>query len=135
MRRFRRRDGARRQAYVEMTPLIDMVFILLIFFIVATSFVREAGVEVEKPESSRARGVGEGFVLVAITRAGTVHLAGAAIDPGDRDAIARALGDAHATQVVIQADRLAPLGLVLQVQDTCLSAGAQRVTVGARKRK
>ena len=85
MRLFRRRNGARRQAFVEMTPLIDMVFILLIFFIVATSFVREAGVAVNKPESSNARGVGDGFVLVAITRAGTVHLGGAAISPNDAE--------------------------------------------------
>jgi len=130
--KYRRDTRTRRQALIEMTPLIDMVFILLIFFIVATSFVRESGVTVEKPESSRAAVVGDGFVLVAITRAGTVHLGGSRIRPGDRDAIARALSDARATQVVIQADRLAPVGLVLEVQDSCVAAGAEDVTVGAR---
>jgi biopolymer transport protein ExbD len=116
-----------------MTPLIDMVFILLIFFIVATSFVRESGVTVDKPESTYARAVSDGFVLVAITRSGTVHLGGAAINPDDRETIARALNEAHATAVVIQADRLAPVGLVLKVQDSCLAAGAEHVSVGARK--
>ena len=64
--RYRRGERGRRAALVEMTPLIDMVFILLIFFIVATSFVRESGVTVNKPESSRAQVVGDGFVSQAL---------------------------------------------------------------------
>lgn len=131
--RLRRRGAQRRQAQIDMTPIIDMVFILLIFFIVATSFVRETGVSVERPASSQGQALAEGFILVAITRAGTVHLAGSTIQPDDATSISRALAEARSRQVVIQADRQAPLGLVLQVQDVCLNAGAAQVAVGVRK--
>ena len=133
---MRRRHARKRRgdALVEMTPLIDMVFILLIFFIVTTAFVKEAGVEVDKPESSAAASVRGAFVLLAVTRGGSVHAAGRRIDPADGDEVARLLAEAGATQVVVQADRDAPLGLVLQVQDTAFAAGAHDVRVGAVRR-
>lgn len=130
MRRFRRRAGA-DSAGLELSSMIDMVFILLIFFIVTTSFVREAGVEVRRPRSARAAAVRGGFLPVAVTREGAVYVAGRAVAPDDVAAMSRALRETRTDHVVLQADRLAPVGLALQVQDTCLSAGANRVDVAA----
>ncbi len=121
----------RGDALVEMTPLIDMVFILLIFFIVTTAFVKETGVTVEKPHSSQARPLRSSIVLVAVTRGGSVHLAGRRIRADDSAHIAQQLTESGASQVLIQADDRAPLGLVLQVQDACFAAGAANVSVGA----
>jgi len=131
MRRFIRQRSDSSSAGIEMSPLIDMVFILLIFFLVTTSFVKESGVELRRPESSRARAISGGFVPVAITADGVVHCDGSVIAADDVDAIAAALQRAGSRRIVIQADHQAPTGLTLRVQDSCLSAGAERADVAA----
>ncbi|MFW5752486.1 MAG: ExbD/TolR family protein [Planctomycetota bacterium] len=127
----RPRCGQRSQAGVEMASLIDMVFILLIFFIVTTSFIKESGVEIERPTSQRTVSVGGGFVPVAITRSGSVHIAGRGIAAEDSATVARVLAESGHDRVLIQADRQAPTGLLLRVMDTCRAAGASRVNVAA----
>ena len=116
-----------------MAPLIDMVFIMLIFFIVTTSFVKEAGVEVHRPDSRQARAIEERFLPVAITKSGSVYLGRRIVRPDAVEAVARALEEAGLSRIVIQADREVPTGLLLQVLDTCRAAGAQRVDVAARE--
>jgi len=114
-----------------MAPLIDMVFILLIFYIVSTSFVQDAGVVINRPRSSFAEPVTRRFLPVAITKAGTVHVAGLAIGPDDTGPIEAALRDMETRRVVIQADRDVPTALLLRVLDTCKAAGAETVNVAA----
>ena len=125
----RRRKGA--GATIEMAPLIDMVFILLIFYIVSTSFVQDAGVTVNRPESRSARPVTTRYVPVAITKLGTVHVAGQTIAPDEHEPVAEALREMQARRVVIQADRDVPTALLLRVLDTCKAAGAETVDVAA----
>ena len=128
----RRRAGA--GATIEMAPLIDMVFILLIFYIVSTSFVQDAGVVVNRPESSSAQPVTTRYLPVAITKVGTVHVAGRSIRPDEDGPVANALKELNAKRVVIQADREVPTGLLLRVVDTCKVAGAETVDVAALPR-
>jgi len=118
-------------ATIEMAPLIDMVFILLIFYIVSTSFVQDAGVLVNRPESRSAQPVTSKHVPVAITKGGTVHVGGRAIGPDDTAPIAAALKALGASGVIIQADRDVPTALLLRVLDTCKAAGAKTVNVAA----
>jgi biopolymer transport protein ExbD len=125
----RRRRGA--GAVIEMAPLIDMVFILLIFYIVSTSFVQDAGVVVNRPESRSAKPLTTRYLPVAITKVGTVHVAGRTIAADEEGPIASALKELGATRVVIQADREVPTGLLLRVLDTCKAAGASDVDVAA----
>ncbi len=127
----RRLRKKRNDTVLEMTPLIDMVFILLIFFIVTTSFIKEAGVTVEKPQSSHSQSLQQGFIAIAITRSGTIHNNGRRISADDTSSIQQSMDQGGVSRVVIQADKNAPLGIVLQVQDTCLLAGAESVTIGA----
>ena len=114
-----------------MAPLIDMVFILLIFYIVSTSFVQDAGVLVSRPESRSAQPVTGRHVPIAITKAGTVHVGGRAIGPDDTPPIADALKAMSTVGVIIQADRDVPISLLLRVIDTCKAAGAETVNVAA----
>lgn len=130
----RRRGSSLDQASVDLSAMIDMIFILLIFFIVTTTFTREAGVTVKRPSSAQAVSMRAGFVPVAITRSGEVYLEGRVIDPEDTASVRAALSRARARRVVIQADRMAPVGLALRVQDTCTSAGATHVDVAATHR-
>jgi len=126
--------GSRRNkqhATVEMAPLIDMVFILLIFYIVSTSFIQDAGVTVDRPGSRWAQPITARYLPVAITKAGTVHVAGRTISPDETSAIEKALRDQSLQNIVIQADRDVPTALLLRVMDTCKSAGADTVSIAA----
>jgi len=117
-----------------MAPLIDMVFILLIFYIVSTSFAHDAGVVVNRPESRSARPVTTRYLPVAITKMRSVHVAGRAISPDDAGTIETALNDLGARTVVIQADREVTTALLLRVLDTCKAGGAETVNVAALPR-
>lgn len=128
------RRRSRPGATIEMAPLIDMVFILLIFYIVSTSFVQDAGVVVNRPESASAAPVTSRYLPVAVTKLGTVHVAGRTIAPDAPGPIEDALEDIDAHRVVIQADREVPTGLLLRVLDTCKAAGAEQVDVAALRR-
>jgi len=125
------RRGSTPGATIEMAPLIDMVFILLIFYIVSTSFVQDAGVAINRPESRSAQPVATRYLPVAITKLGTVHVAGRAIGPDEQGPIAEALRGLGARRVVLQADREVTTALLLRVLDTCKAAGAENVDVAA----
>jgi biopolymer transport protein ExbD len=116
-----------------MAPLIDMVFILLIFYIVSTSFVQDAGVAVNRPTSAAAQPLVRRYLPVALTKSGWVHVAGRTISPEDNEAVRKAMFEANVQRVVIQADREVPTGLLLRVLDTCKAAGAETVDVAAIK--
>jgi len=128
------RRSRRSEASIQMAPLIDMVFILLIFYIVSTSFVQDAGVQIDRPQSAAARQVTQRYLPVAITKRGTVHVAGRTIRADDASAIETALRDTDTRTVVIQADRDVPTGLLLRVYDTCFAGGAENVNVAALPR-
>ena len=123
----RRQKQQRGTAQIELTPLIDMVFIILIFFIVSTSFIRESGVEVTRPESSLSRSIAGTFVAIAIDDGGHVFIANRLISVDDVHGIARELQNQKSSHVVIQADKMVPLSIYTAVQDSCFKAGAERV--------
>ncbi len=117
---------------VNLTPMLDVVFIMLIFFIVTTSFIKESGVEIERPESSAASPQPDAQLMVAITPEGAVWVDGRPVDAhrvGDEVA-ALASGDGG---VVIQADREATTGLLIEVMDRIREAGVEQVAVAATR--
>ena len=133
---FQRGVGSGDDGDVDMAPLIDMVFLLLIFYIVTTSFLKESGVEVNRPESNQSAAVHGRFVPVAITADKQVFIAGAVVGrPHDHAAIQRVVAQqlqAQGTKVaIVQADRAVPTGDLLAVMDACDAAGADRVDVAA----
>jgi biopolymer transport protein ExbD len=69
-----RRSGKQKTLELNMAPLIDMVFILLIFFLVTTSFVKETGVDISRPTATTAATCASATILIGITRDNTVHL-------------------------------------------------------------
>ncbi len=123
--------GSKRGATVEMAPLIDMVFILLVFFVVTTTFVRESGIEISRPQSSFSQNIENGFLPVAIDKTGTVQVGGRAIAPDASSIIAGFLQETGQSRIVIQADKDVPTSLLLQVLDTCRLSGAEQVDVAA----
>jgi len=119
-------------AEVNMAPLIDMVFILLIFFIVTTNFNRQTGVDVTKPKAQSAVPSGQKVLLVGITREGSVHVYGRQVALERlRVLVSQEVVRRPDLSVVIISDREAPLGRAVEVMDQCALGGAQKVSIAA----
>jgi biopolymer transport protein ExbD len=117
-----------------MTPLIDMVFILLIFFLVTTSFVREAGIEVNRPSAHTATTKEKTNLLVAVAANGQVFIEGKQVDiRAVRARMQRFLADMPQGSVIVVADKDASTGATLAVLDNCRLAGVQNISVAAKK--
>ncbi|MFO7909131.1 biopolymer transporter ExbD [Halomonas sp. BLK-85] len=132
MRRRRSMESTTDSNEVNLTPMLDVVFIMLIFFIVTTSFIKESGVEIERPDASAATPRPEAQVLVAITPEGAVWVDGKPVDVhriGQQ--VADMLTDDGA--VVIQADRASTTGVLIEVMDHLKQAGVEQVAVAANR--
>ncbi len=118
-----------------MTPLIDMVFILLIFFIVTTSFVRESGVEVQRPAAKSAETKEKANVILGLTAQGQIFVEGRSLDIRSvRAYMERFLAETPEGSVVIVADKNSSTGMTVQVLDQCRLAGVKNISLAARKK-
>jgi biopolymer transport protein ExbD len=135
MRSVRYRRGLRAgKSDINMTPLIDMVFILLIFFIVTTSFVREAGVDVNRPSAKTAETKQQAGVILGLTREGRVYVEGRPLDIRSvRAYMERFLAENPEGSAVIVADTASMTGTLVQVLDQCRLAGVGNLSVAARQ--
>jgi biopolymer transport protein ExbD len=131
-RHSRRQSGA--IAEVNMTPLIDMVFILLIFFIVTTSFVKETGVDVSRPSAKTAVKKERANILISITPNGEIWMDKRQVD---RRAVRANVERMHAENpegsVIILADKEAKTGLLIEVMDQARLAGVANVSIAAER--
>ncbi|ULF82409.1 ExbD/TolR family protein [Vibrio alginolyticus] len=117
---------------IDMTPMLDIVFIMLIFFIVTTSFVKEAGLEVNRPTASSAQTVKKGNIMVAVGAAGDVWVDKRRIEvDAVRANIERLRAESPDGAVVIQADTEANAGVVVKVMDQIKMAGVESVSIAA----
>jgi biopolymer transport protein ExbD len=116
---------------INMSPLIDMVFILLIFFIVTTTFVEETGVEVDKPSAASAAALDKNSILLAITAEGQVVHGGQEVGIGGVRALVKRLVEQEPMPVIIQVDRAANADMVLRVIDESKLGGAKNVSLAA----
>ncbi|MCP4728333.1 MAG: biopolymer transporter ExbD [bacterium] len=120
---------------INISPLIDMVFILLIFFVVTTSFSRETGVEVNKPKASSSKTLSQENILIAVTSEGTIHILEKQVDLNQLSMIVKRLSSENPDrQVVIMVDRNAKSGDVVDVIDVCNLAGVRKVNIAAIKK-
>ena len=118
-----------QQQHIDLSPLLDVVFILLIFFIVTTVFVKETGVEVDKPQAISTQKLERNVIMLAITNAGEVIYDGNNIGvAGVRNTVSQLLAQREQA-VVIQADKQVPTELLVQVLDESKLAGAVTVNI------
>lgn len=121
-------------AEINMGPLIDMVFILLIFFVVTTNFNRQTGVDVSKPKAQTAMSQGAKTILIGVTQEGTIHVYGRQVTPERLNAlIKQEVMRNPQTSVVIVADENAAIGRAVEVMDQAAQAGAEKVSIAADK--
>jgi biopolymer transport protein ExbD len=114
---------------INVSPLIDIVFILLIFFIVTTVFVEETGVEVSRPQAASASMLEKNSILIAITSEGNVVYGGREIGlSGVRGTVQRLL-KSDEMPVIVQVDKSVSIELYTKVHDAALLAGAKRISM------
>ena len=112
---------------IEMGPLMDIVFILLIFFVVTSSFTRETGVDVTKPQAQSASQLEKENLLIAITREGTIHMNERQVDLASlQDILKQSLAKAPDREAVVIADKGSETGVLVQVIDMCNLAGVKK---------
>ncbi|NRA70342.1 MAG: biopolymer transporter ExbD [Gammaproteobacteria bacterium] len=114
---------------IDLSPLLDVVFILLIFFIVTSVFVKETGVDVDKPQAVSAQRLENTVIMIAITSKGDVVYDSTSIGvAGVRNTIEQLL-KVRKRAVVIQADKQVMTELLVQVIDEAKLAGASSVNI------
>jgi len=119
-------------AEVNLTPLIDMVFILLIFFIVTSSFVKESGIEVNRPSAQTAERQERGNIIIATNKQGEVWIDKRKVDVHTvRAHIERLRAENPEGSVVILADEKSQTGLLVQIMDQVRLAGVTNVSIAA----
>ncbi len=118
---------------IDMSPMIDCVFILLIFFIVTTTFVEETGVEVDKPQAASSVRLEKTSVLIAITAKGEVVYGGRTIGTSGVQSVVRRMLQKEKVPVIVQADTTVPAGLLMRVSDEAKLGGAETVSVATSK--
>ncbi len=120
-------DGDFDSAEINLSPLIDCVFILLIFYIVTTVFIEETGVEVNKPEAAASTQLEKKSLLIAITAENNVVYAGTEIGISGVAGIVKRQMEIAEIPVIIQADERADHGVFSRVYGEAKAAGATKV--------
>ncbi len=119
---------------INMTPMLDVVFIMLIFFIVTASFVKEAGIDVNRPEAATAVKKERANILVAISDQGEIWINKRQIDVRAVQAnIERLKAENPQGSVVIQADKKATTETLIKVMDASRAAGVFDVSIAAQE--
>ena len=130
----RRRLQEQDESEVNLTPMLDVVFIMLIFFIVTASFVKEAGIDVSRPDAATAERKERGNILVAISETGQIWIDKRHVDiRAVRANIERLAAENPQGSVVIQADENSKNGILVQVMDAARLAGVEQVSIAAEK--
>ncbi|MCK9181349.1 MAG: biopolymer transporter ExbD [Fibrobacteraceae bacterium] len=128
------RKNVRRNSNIDISPMMDMAFILLIFFIVTSTFTRETGIDVSKPKASTVKELSQESVLIGITRQGTVHINETQVNlPSLQTILRQMMAETPDRPVIIVSDRDAPSGRIVDVLDECNLAHVRKVSISASK--
>ena len=128
-RKYRKQD----ETGIDLTPMMDIVFIMLICFIVTTSFVKETGVDINRPNADTAERDEKGNILVAITASNEIWIDKRRVDlKAVRANIERLKIEYPGGSVIIQADQLSKSGLLVETMDQIRLAGIQNISIAAK---
>jgi biopolymer transport protein ExbD len=133
-RTFAHVHQADEETEINITPMLDVVFIMLIFFIVTASFIKESGIEVDRPSAATAVVKEKGNILVAITAGGEIWIDRRQVDPrAVRANIERLHAENPQGSVVIQADKNSTTEMLISVMDSARLAGVYNVSIAAQE--
>ena len=127
-----RRKRIREESNLDLTPMLDIVFIMLIFFIVTTSFIKESGIEVNRPNAETAERDQKVNILVAISENNEIFIDRRKVDlRAIRPNIIRLKAENPEGSVIIQADKASQTGLLVEAMDQIRLAGVQEISIAA----
>ena len=127
-----KKSGQEEAGEIDLTPMLDVVFILLIFFIVTSVFVTEAGIEVSKPEASTVEDTSGDLILIAVGAGADIWIDGDQIDPRFiRSRFELRLADAPNSAVIIQADQNSNNEQVMLILAAAREANIEDVSISA----
>lgn len=119
---------------IELTPMLDVVFIMLIFFIVTTSFVKESGIEVNRPNAASAQTQARASIFIAIDNKGNIWLQKRKLEIDSvRPNIEKLHAESPEGSVIIQADKESETGILIKVMDQIRLAGVKNISIAAGK--
>jgi biopolymer transport protein ExbD len=122
------------EATIDMTPMLDVVFIMLIFFIVTASFVKESGIDVNRPDAPTAVKKDRANILIAINDKNEIWIDKRKIDVRAVQAnVERMHAENPQGSVVIQADRKSTTETLIKVMDASRAAGVPDVSIAANE--
>jgi len=134
MRRLRSQGVGEGGGEINLSPLIDVVFLLLIFFIVTTVFVEETGVEVSKPRAASSEDLDKQAILIAVTAEGRVWQGGREIGAdGVRAVVSALLEQDGEVPVIVRADAATATEDTVRVIDEAKLAGAPSVSLATER--
>ncbi len=129
-----RRRGKAEEAEINLTPMLDIVFIMLIFFIVTASFVKEAGIEVRKPNAATGESKKLANIMIAVDPKGQIWIERRRVDiRAVRANIERLHAENPQGSIVIQADRDSQSGIVIEIMEAARQAGVQNVAIATEE--
>jgi biopolymer transport protein ExbD len=128
----RRHAAKQEETEINITPMLDIVFIMLIFFIVTTSFIKETGIEPQRPEAETAYKQERGNILIAINSVGDVWMNKRKVELGQvRQMVEQAKNESPESSVVIIADEKASTGVLIDLMDQIRLGGVSNISVAA----
>jgi biopolymer transport protein ExbD len=129
-----KRHAQQDEAEINITPMLDIVFIMLIFFIVTTSFTKETGATIIKPLAEQAVALRNGTILIGVKPNDDIWMSKRPIELREvRQMVERAKAENPEGSVVIIADRGSKIGTVTQVMDQVKLAGIEGIAISADK--
>jgi len=120
------------ESEINLTPMLDIVFIMLIFFIVTATFIKEAGIEVNRPDAQTAKPQQRASILIAISDRNEIWINRRRIDLGSvRANVERLHAENPQGSVVIQADKESKTDMLISVMDAVRQAGVFNISIAA----
>jgi biopolymer transport protein ExbD len=128
----RRHAVQQEETEINITPMLDIVFIMLIFFIVTTSFIKETGIDPNRPEAETAYKQERGNILIAINEAGDIWMNKRKVELGQvRQLVEQAKTESPESSVVIIADQKSSTGVLIDLMDQIRLGGVANISVAA----
>ncbi len=120
---------------INMTPLIDVMLVLLIIFMVSSSAALESGLDVNVPESSAVSEKPNQMVIVSLSKEGTIAVSGKVVDKANlREEITKALAEMKTDSIILEGDGNSSLTSAFEVMDIGRNAGAKNFSIAARQK-